>query len=1039
MSDGLKFFGCTVKSFSPTLGWSSQPSSVRISLVQDIQGGDLFVPTLVGELATVQFGSLHFTGLVRDYKQGNDESGFPIYEVNLEDPRQILEGCEVILDEYSGSTFGTPNLLNIYGYWENLLGFGGANNNDSGTPWNKIASAVQTMSTSPIGTYGGPLQYKGYSYGVDLSLIPAVPDYYRIPGQSLSLLRCIEQVCKDTNHDFFIDFHPGTTIIRVRTVNRRLPPPAGVLSNFIDEQTLSGICIRSSKGVEMRNEPSSAFITGGLQSILHTETTCYSYFGLDYLNNPIVGVRQIPDDPYSVLVNLNCSEIYDIIGSYVYPCYVTEMLCALWDIETWTNYIQQWNTDLSLLFSGWIVPINQQVGALVNGQLPADAINLTQLFAQQNGQNLDAETGEWIRKRVYEWLLRTVNNYLGKQFLVEIPFVLQKIEDETFRLVNSHVPSNAGYEEGGPPELPIGYEDFALTEDNRCEAYCKYTYEAMDLSKINKSGSVLVTETAIFAKMQVEQGKVYFINHITPCAHVTVSDPIHALPDSSFGPDISVVAEIMGWAEADLISTGRAGAGGTLKWQLATLPVQPSTFYVPLQSNILTYGPWYAVGSQGKVSYRSDSSLVPWNYGGEDIMNLTANCMVADAISWQSFTETGEMELVGEPVMNLGDKLLDTGPVCTGMTVNYNASAGITTSYRFQTFSPKFFNAVSFQGLERIKNIALATQRIGRDTRKAIHDVRNPGRGAAEQTAFAYKTWLERSGFAQGRSTHPLLVAESHIDMRNPNHRRTETGTVSLGEVTRNWSADQDGPNSQFTAKASASLNSMYRPCYTRLVGTNAAGAAINLPAGIATLGDLQMATYWKSESQANYNYAMTVDSASDNCIDPFINGNDIEILLKGDTYTDAHNQLTGSTGQNTQRIVVHRGPMVLSGWCWSMDGGWLPGNNESSYEDLSIVDDYLKKSHLWKTGPLEMLFDNERGVYSPGGICSGITKTECGPQGGHCRIDLYEDSDTKIEGRRKDRTVYNFMSRAVPADTRVHCGFNFDAKCWYILSADCT
>ncbi len=253
--------------------------------------------------------------------------------------------------------------------------------------------------------------------------------------------------------------------------------------------------------------------------------------------------------------------------------------------------------------------------------------------------------------------------------------------------------------------------------------------------------------------------------------------------------------------------------------------------------------------------------------------------------------------------------------------------------------------------------------------------------------------------------------------------------------MTHAWGADVDGANSIFTSKASVSLSALIRPAYTRLVGVNAANAAINLPAGVATYADMQMASYWNSTAMANYTYAMTVSGS--NSIDPFLDGNDIEVLLKGDTYTDAHNALAGATGQNTQRVVALKGPLVITAWGYCTDDSYVPAANPSTLTG-GMLPGYLRKSHLWKTGPLEILWDDERGVWTGMGFCFGKLVGSCAA-GGSTTLTLYEDRNTAIPNRKKNRTVYNVMSRSVAAGTMVACGWCPDRKGWIIISADCT
>ncbi len=110
----------------------------------------------------------------------------------------------MILGGYSGAV-NMPNLLNPYGWWE-AQGYGLSGTTRAGMPWSKIVVAVNALvNSSTYGPYGGPLNFRGVQYGVDLSQLPAAPAFYRLTGDSgTSLLQAIQQVCQDAGCDFFV-------------------------------------------------------------------------------------------------------------------------------------------------------------------------------------------------------------------------------------------------------------------------------------------------------------------------------------------------------------------------------------------------------------------------------------------------------------------------------------------------------------------------------------------------------------------------------------------------------------------------------------------------------------------------------------------------------------------------------------------------------------------------------------------------------------------------------------------------------------------
>jgi hypothetical protein len=114
----VRFLGSSVRSFTSSLGWRNQISECTISLVDDRSNGDNFNPQSTGAPVHFVYGDFRFSGLLQSYKIVNEQSGFPVYEVKLIDPRELLEGVQLILDNYNGDTSSIPNLYNVYAYWD---------------------------------------------------------------------------------------------------------------------------------------------------------------------------------------------------------------------------------------------------------------------------------------------------------------------------------------------------------------------------------------------------------------------------------------------------------------------------------------------------------------------------------------------------------------------------------------------------------------------------------------------------------------------------------------------------------------------------------------------------------------------------------------------------------------------------------------------------------------------------------------------------------------------------------------------------------
>ena len=161
------FLGSSISKFSVTAGFGDTTSSLGIDLVDDLRNsadntalgigqdvyhgpnGDQFSPPPVGSPVFFSFGKGYptvsqsfakayddvygtqtttpktvgyddfaFGGILQTYNQTRSSGGDPLYSVQVKDPREVLANTEIILRNYAGSTFDTPNMFNVYGFLE---------------------------------------------------------------------------------------------------------------------------------------------------------------------------------------------------------------------------------------------------------------------------------------------------------------------------------------------------------------------------------------------------------------------------------------------------------------------------------------------------------------------------------------------------------------------------------------------------------------------------------------------------------------------------------------------------------------------------------------------------------------------------------------------------------------------------------------------------------------------------------------------------------------------------------------------------------
>jgi len=191
------FLGSSITNWSCSLGWNETSSQLSVLLVDDPLRNEAFTPYTehspdIGEPVFFQYGDFEFGGLLQNWERTRGPDGNPVYSVSIIDPRELLAGTQLILSNYAAGVSAVPNIINPYGYWESE-GFGMSEVNQAGMPWYKILTTISVLTTpySPVNIFGGPIRFKGHDYFVDLSNLPAVPNYYRMGVIHISI-RCYQ-------------------------------------------------------------------------------------------------------------------------------------------------------------------------------------------------------------------------------------------------------------------------------------------------------------------------------------------------------------------------------------------------------------------------------------------------------------------------------------------------------------------------------------------------------------------------------------------------------------------------------------------------------------------------------------------------------------------------------------------------------------------------------------------------------------------------------------------------------------------------------
>lgn len=428
--------------------------------------------------------------------------------------------------------------------------------------------------------------------------------------------------------------------------------------------------------------------------------------------------------------------------------------------------------------------------------------------------------------------------------------------------------------------------------------------------------------------------------------------------------------------------------------------VKPASAVVPMRSNILTYGPYVSDNfgmSAGGTQVDSNTDLAPWVFGSSNLMHQAGEAIAESTVIGLRKSETGSITIPGLPVdtfSNLGIALGGAGPTLSSMSFSFG-SGGISTTYQFQTYTPKF-GGLSRHIIDRIKDIA-------RNRREQIKFLRN---NQITQNKIARKLKVVNNvnkQAAAGGTLQRVMIGEIYNfnKIGDSFTQRTVVGLDTLRDSVREMSYDYDkkaymsfdGLYSPISKKGDGSL-----PRYTSFeVGCHKSSSEqASPPFTVASGSSSSSSSAPTVGSLDQYNLEITQKYA-DPLTNPFedkehhqdgegkghvidIVGRKTTVPEKGiitNTYPldDTEDRYT-----DDYRMLGMRGPILLHSWGYDLDGKPIPNAADKESDTKSgtfvkeelqdkFLGDWLAKPATWPVAPVDFRFDRKRGVWvSPPG-----------------------------------------------------------------------
>lgn len=649
------FLGCSVENISLSLGMNDQQSELSVNLIEDCatvpEGGNPklftdfflslqstynadpgFINPNVGSPVYFRLGQFEFAGLLQAWTKKESADGRPKYSVRVVDPRQILEGTQIIIGNYSGGVGSVYNLINVFGFMErfgatavcvpqpfeptcsdtfgNALGFGGADINGEGMSWNRIRVGLQvllgsfpkiTNIYSPYGrmifkgskfgnigfgtmaadaydinlyaNFGGAIEqgsayHDGYisEYVLDITELPAMPDDFRISGDTISILELISRVCDASSHDYYIELVPVQSgfgivkVIKVRTISRGVQPALQTLDTYVNANQTIDFSI----GHELRNETTTVFISGAKKESFYEvnvgawdemneehpdmegpEDDCLNegldgegdeyherdwilpFLAFDSNNNAILPTKSTGASKQWIWDGIDVRGLKLILEGDVgvedsISIRENEILAALGSYDSWLSFATALDSELLDLCDPNGLETKAVRANVMNlwvqankpkQALPHDAFRM--VLAGPGAADADAEARKAVRRnldKAYKFISNLAQNY-GNKFMVRAPYSCVRRDNSTGEFIFSETPTSSAWTDDtdimGLPN-PSNFLDLFSTEDGKIECIIKYSERADKLQIDGLSpDSFGKVNNDLYLKASVEEGYVF--------------------------------------------------------------------------------------------------------------------------------------------------------------------------------------------------------------------------------------------------------------------------------------------------------------------------------------------------------------------------------------------------------------------------------------------------------------------------------------------------------------------------------------------------
>lgn len=1033
------FLGASVIRFTSDIGWNGEGGHLQVELAEDnCRGGtrvyydtcgnaqfttepDFFNPPTVGSPVYFRFGAFAYTGILQGWEQSKDVGDGKKYFVTVGDPVEILEGCQVIINNYTGSTFGVANLINAFGYQESMRatcdysqissanpplrytpapGFGSANVNQDGMSWFQIKNAIENLTGTPS-AYGGSIQLREHRYLLDISELPELDANFRFQGDNITVLDLISQVTKAAGMDFFLEIlffvpnwincgfggtaghiHPEAfKFIKVRTSERYSQPTSAYnvdvtvgspIDNRLDLGRITAFTgngdgkQRISRGLELRNDITNSFLVGDNRQDLWQQpytgsANTYTDTIWQYWGKDEFGFPIISNgknNEHSFTISTNGWDNTIVAAiGNTYTISVLEMRAALDSMETWTTYIEKAKPAIAQALELDACFLVALLDAIDDGKKAIAHKDLADT-SKEKARKAAAHLTDSQKEELKRRLYETVKSYADNM-------------GKRFLV-----------------SIPI----LCAAQDSETPYAVKLNWQASDGAwtdgsvQLHSLATPLAQTSPALELMRLDDGRIQsfmYFNSVGASGTIdySVLNPESVVPINSYECYVKSNVEEITFLNPVAMTYPRAIVSIDNPVTVFSSGIEPDA---PIMSKL-----WAALGNAAKLpdmlkaGLGADTSLplglapLPISPIGAAIPLRSTTLSYGPWYTSLSFGPAAKTDY---------ERNTSFSPWAFGSTqlMNYAAQVSVETRVTSQIVSeagsithggapttrlgnllqaggPEITNisvSVGTDGVTSTYRMRTFVPNFGELGQRRIKNLQNFGLYAQKlQRSFIRNVGLPGVGGAAGNFVRQLT--------RSDRFNRNSSHNVLAGSYSTDYQ------NSAFTRTnvVMSDLRKVLPESYNNY-GTKA----------VMELGGLLRPFSTKSTNASGIpsfsGFVGTTSRITDQSLNPFkisetvygsSSGHDIEIVTRGNVYPtgDLNIKKDGYGDSNTAyRALGLRAPLVLVGWGFDMSGKPVPNKTPNSPGN-QFLDNYLRRPDTWKAGPLDTRWDEKRGVWS--------------------------------------------------------------------------